>query len=145
MPTPSETGAKLKYDIRELRLRPERITKWYKGLEDEEYAQQEKGNQKKKENDAQDWALYETQIGEAPQQLYPLRKKKGNPAEPELVTALGMGGTGNKTTRPSLQKKKRSRARNRQAQPKTTIPEKTHPNATDPACMETSRKIYRCQ
>ena len=34
-PTPQDTGGELKYDIRELRLRPENLTKWYQEQEQE--------------------------------------------------------------------------------------------------------------
>ena len=34
-PTPPNTGIALKYDIRELRLRPEKLTKWYQEQEEE--------------------------------------------------------------------------------------------------------------
>ena len=56
-----------------------------------------------------------------------------------------MGEAGNHPTRPSLQKEKRAPARTRQTQPKTTMPEKTHSNATEPTGMETSRKIHQKQ
>ena len=34
-PTPPGTGGERKYDIRELRIRPENLTKWYKEQEGE--------------------------------------------------------------------------------------------------------------
>ena len=87
-PTHAETGAKLKYDILELRLHPERLTKWYRCREDEANSLKEKEKQKKKEHEVQEWILYETQPGEALQQLYPLRKKQTKPEEPSWVTRL---------------------------------------------------------
>ena len=89
VPIAAETGAQLKYDIREPRIRPERLTKWHQCREDEALAQQDGDRQRKKETDIQDWTLRQTQLGDAIHRVYPLSKKQTTPSEPELVSRRG--------------------------------------------------------
>ena len=56
-PIPSETGEKLKYDIHELRIRPELFDKWHQCRDDEKKCKAGRRKEKtKKENETQDWA-----------------------------------------------------------------------------------------
>ena len=79
-PTPSGKWRKLKYDIRELRLRPGKLTKWY--LEQEQEAERTRtmhSNAQKKEkldNATQEWRNYKNKLGEALQKICPLSKKR---------------------------------------------------------------------
>ena len=68
IPSPSETVGRLKYDTRELRLRPEGLTKWYQDRGEEATERQRKGN------NAQAWPLYREQLGKTLDQIYPIRK-----------------------------------------------------------------------
>ena len=97
VPISADTGAKLKYEIQGIRLRPERLTKWNQCRLDGESAKQAE-DKKKKESDIQDWTLYKTQLGEAQQKLYPLSKEQKKPVEPACVSILGDGGRKRKSS-----------------------------------------------
>ena len=97
MHIPAETCNRLKYDIREILLRPGRWPKWYQGRDKAATEQRAKGKQKEKENDKQEWILYKTQQGKALRQLYPLSEKQTNQIEPAWLTRMGGWGRGRKS------------------------------------------------
>ena len=74
-PAPSDTGAILKYDIRELRRRPEKLTKWHQEQETEvTQAQQDKEKRQKPDNATQEWRRYQGELGKALRKIYSLKK-----------------------------------------------------------------------
>ena len=90
-PTPTDTEKTLRYDIRELRLRPAKPTNWHQDQDQETVetkAQQGKAQQQKSDNTAQEWMRCQGQLGKSTHQLYPLSKKQTCPEEPGLVTKL---------------------------------------------------------
>ena len=96
-PTPADKGQLLKCDIRELRIRPGKLTNRYQ--EQEQEAARPKTlqcdeKQGKFDNATHDWLNYKEKLGEALPQIYPLRKKQTRPEEPEWVAKLEKWGTG---------------------------------------------------
>ena len=85
----------LKYDIRELRIRPGQPTKWYQEQEQEaERTRALASNAQQQEtlgNAPQEWLNYKNMLGEALRKIYPLSKKQTSPEEPERVTKLENG------------------------------------------------------
>ena len=103
-PTPSETGKKIKYDIPELRIRPEKLTKRHRYQEEKDAsAHQESRDPKGHGNTAPEWIRPKNKLGEEIQKVYPLSKKQRKPEEPASVTRLKeRGDAGNTPSRPSL-------------------------------------------
>ena len=76
-PTPQDTGRVLKYDLRELRPRPEKLNKWYQEQEQEkeQWKEQEDNETKNKPNKTnkqehannamEEWLNYKAKIGKA--------------------------------------------------------------------------------
>ena len=59
-PTPEDTGATPKYDIRELRIRPEKLAKRYQDQDKEANAtkaQQDNAHQQKSDNSTHEWTI----------------------------------------------------------------------------------------
>ena len=101
-PTPQDTGGGLKYDLRELRLHPEKrqaVPKTRKGTrgKQEENTMKNTHNktngQEHTNNIMQSWLNYKTQLGKALTRIYPLSKTQKNPEEPEWVTKREQWGT----------------------------------------------------
>ena len=100
-PTPAETGARLKYDVQELRLHPEKLQKRYQ--EQEQEAKQQEQNAA---NAAQGWGNYKEQLGKAMGGIS-AQYGKIKPTEPSWVLRLGEWGIArNTTTGTCLPKKK---------------------------------------
>ena len=68
-PIPTETGKNLKYDVKELRENPEKLTK--------AYGEHEKQNtsQNQQEHDWAEWETYQTKLGKLLEETYPLKRK----------------------------------------------------------------------
>ena len=96
-PTPKDTGGDLQYDIRELRLRPEKLTNWYQEEEREsakaKESNKESHHRENTDNATQEWHNYKNKLGEALTRIYPISKKQTHRAEPECVTKLEHWGT----------------------------------------------------
>ena len=85
-PIPPVTGGMFKYEIRKLRIRPEKLTKTApmpsRGRKSEH---QDTEPMKEHENATRKWIRFKTKLGQAMQQIYPLRKKQTTPEEPARV------------------------------------------------------------
>ena len=82
-PIPADTGTRLKYDIRELRLRPERLTKAFQEQEQEAKTPQEAKNGRN----------IKKTLGKLPEKTYPRSKKATMAEEPDWALKLKEWGT----------------------------------------------------
>ena len=86
-PIPADTGARLKYDIKELRLHPEKLTKAFQEQEQEAKEQQET------KHDWEEWGYYQKTLGKLLEKTYTLSKKPTMEKEPEWTLKLEEWGT----------------------------------------------------
>ena len=77
---------RLKYDIKELRLHPEKLTKAFQD-------QQDRGETHESTHDWEEWETYQKTLGELLVKTYPLNKKETTAKEPEWALLLGKWGT----------------------------------------------------
>ena len=82
----------LKYHVRELRIHPEKLTKWHQEQEQEaakaNALNKETQKQEKIDNATHEWLNYKNKLGAAITQIYPRRNKQTHAGEPEWVTKL---------------------------------------------------------
>lgn len=87
-PIPTETGKNLKYDVKELRENPAKLTTAYEKHEKQNTSQ----NQQK--HDWTEWESYQTNLGKLLEETYPLKKKDTEITEPTWTTLMEKWGTG---------------------------------------------------
>ena len=81
-PIPADNGARLKYDIKELRPHPEKLTK---SLQEH---QQETNERQEIKHDWGEWEGYQKTLGGLLEKTYPLRKKETMAKEPDWTLKL---------------------------------------------------------
>ena len=86
-PIPTETGKNLKYDIKELRENPEKLTKAYQEHE------KQNSSHNQQEHDWAEWEIYQGKLGKLLEETYPLKKKDTEIVEPTWKTLMEKWGT----------------------------------------------------
>ena len=103
-PIPAETGARLQYDIKELRLRPEKISQSYQ----EQGQERETKISQEARRGWEEWEDYQKTLGGLLGKTYPLRKKSTTAQEPEWTLKLEERGTHKEIDELDYAHKKRS-------------------------------------
>ena len=89
-PIPTETGKNLKYDVKELRENPEKLTQAYQKYDEQKGTQHQDNNQ---EHEWKNWETYQKRLGKLLEEAYPLKKKDTGIAEPKWTTLMEKWGT----------------------------------------------------
>merc|ERR1712112_185631 len=89
-PIPAETGKKLKYDVKELRVNPEKLTGAFQKYDKQNETQEHENNQ---EHEWEEWETYQQRLGKILEETYPLKKKDTETAEPKWTTLMEKWGT----------------------------------------------------
>ena len=85
-PIPAETGRNLKYDVKDLRKHPEKLTEAY------QKQQQEIGRTEQPGHNWREWEEYQMALGKLLFKTYPLKKKDAKAQEPEWTSRLDEWG-----------------------------------------------------
>ena len=101
-PIPADAGLRLKYDIKEIRLHPEKLTRSFQEKEQEAKGEQETIH------DWEQWGDYQKSLGKQLEKPYPLRKKTTMAKEPEWTLKLEEWGTNKEIEDLEYAHKKRS-------------------------------------
>ena len=95
-PIPAETGRNLKYDIKDLRKRPEKLT--------QSYQEQQKGEDRTQQpnHDWRERGEYQQTLGKLLVKTYPLKRKDTKAKEPEWTQHLEEWGTEKRDRGPNI-------------------------------------------
>ena len=104
-PIPTETGTQIKYDLKELREYPEKLTEAYR-----KYIEQ-KEEEMEKEHDWRGWKEYNQILRKLLVQTYPLKEKQTKAIEPNWILLMEKWGTGEEKRKFEYDNKKRDALR----------------------------------